>query len=220
MKPWIRIERIPGMLASAYIKATRMVIDSYYRPVAEEIAATMNRGLVLDLGTGPGHLPVEIARLAPEIRIIGVDLSRKMVSAARVNAAEAGVGHQVTFEVGNSARLRFEDACFDMVISTGMLHSLKDPVGVFREIYRVLKKGGRAWVYDPANLGPPRIRRQWMATLGRHEKFCLWLFTALRIHRPARPLSRQKVQSIINATDFREYEIHERKNEIRIKMKK
>ena len=67
MKPWIRIERIPGMLASAYIKATRMVIDSYYRPVAEEIAATMNRGLVLDLGTGPGHLPGILIEVKPLI---------------------------------------------------------------------------------------------------------------------------------------------------------
>ena len=39
MKSWIKIERIPGVLASAYEKATRLVIDSYYRHVAEEIVA-------------------------------------------------------------------------------------------------------------------------------------------------------------------------------------
>ena len=44
MKQWIKIERIPGFLASAYIKATRLVIDSYYRPVAEEIVLNMNKG--------------------------------------------------------------------------------------------------------------------------------------------------------------------------------
>ncbi len=70
MKQWIKLERIPGLLASAYIKATRLVIDSYYRPVAEEIVSNMNKGLILDLGTGPGYLPVEIVKMAPEINII------------------------------------------------------------------------------------------------------------------------------------------------------
>jgi hypothetical protein len=40
MKQWIKLGRIPSLLASAYIKATRLVIDSYYRPVAEEIVSS------------------------------------------------------------------------------------------------------------------------------------------------------------------------------------
>lgn len=220
MKQWIKIERIPSLLASAYVKATRLVIDSYYRPVAEEIVSSIDKGLILDLGTGPGYLPVEIAKQAPEIKIIGIDLSRKLIKAARSNAARAGVDCRLTFEVGDSGRLRFEDARFDMVISTGMLHSLKDPVGVFREIYRVLKKGGQAWVYDPSNLGSRRERKQWKASLEPHEKIFLWIFTALRIHQPAKPLSLSKVRSIIAATDFKDYQIDDRKDEIRIKMRK
>jgi methylase of polypeptide subunit release factors len=42
----------------------------------------MNKGLILDLGTGPGHLPVEIVKIAPEINIIGVDLSRRLIKVA------------------------------------------------------------------------------------------------------------------------------------------
>jgi SAM-dependent methyltransferase len=78
-----------------------------------------------------------------------------------------------------------------MVISTGMLHSLKNPVGVFREIHRVLKNGGQAWVYDPANLGSHHLRKEWKASLALHEKFFLWLFTSLKIHQPAKTLSHQ-----------------------------
>ena len=76
MKQLIKIERIPGVLASTYEKATRMVIEEYYGPVAEEIVSSFTSGVVLDLGTGPGYLPIEIARRAPDINIIGVDLSR------------------------------------------------------------------------------------------------------------------------------------------------
>jgi len=39
-----------------------------------------------------------------------------------------------------------------MVISTGMLHSLKDPVKVFREIHRLLKMDATAWILDPASV--------------------------------------------------------------------
>lgn len=220
MKQWIKIERIPSLLASAYIKASRHGIDSYYRPVAEEIVSNMKKGLILDLGTGPGYLPIEIVKMAPEVNIIGIDLSRKLIKAARANAARAGVDHQLTFKVGDSARLRFKDESFDMVISTGMLHSLKNPVGVFREIFRVLKKDGQAWVYDPANLGAHQEKKEWKASLAFHEKFFLWLFTWLKIHQPAKPLSFKKIGSIIDATDFKDYQIDDLKEEVRIKMKK
>ena len=121
---------------------------------------------------------------------------------------------------GYSANLQFKDDRFDMVISTGMLHSLKHPAGVFREMYRVLKKGGQAWVYDPANIGSYHEKKEWKASLASHEKFFLWLFISLKIHQPAKPISSQKIRSIIEATDFKDYQIDERKEEVRIKMKK
>ena len=79
MNKFFKIERIPGVLASSYEKATRMVIEAYYSQVAEEIVSSFKSGLILDLGTGPGYLPIEIARRAPDINIIGVDLSRKLI---------------------------------------------------------------------------------------------------------------------------------------------
>jgi ubiquinone/menaquinone biosynthesis C-methylase UbiE len=145
MKEWIKIERIPGVLASAYEKATRMVIESYYRPVAAEIVAHLNEGTILDMGTGPGYLPVEIAKRSPALTVIGVDLSRKLIEIARSNASKAGLADQLTFKSGNAGRLEFSDSSFDMVISTGMLHSLKEPVAVLQEIHRVLKAGREAW---------------------------------------------------------------------------
>jgi len=216
----IKMERIPGLLASAYIKASRLGIDGYYRPVAEEIVSNMHKGLILDLGTGPGHLPVQIAKRAPDVTIIGIDLSRKLIKAARANATKAGVGHQLTFSVGDCARLRFEDHSFDMVISTGMLHSLKKPVVVFKETYRVLKKGRQAWFYDPATIGSAHGIKEWKASLAFHEKIFFKLFTWLKIHQPAKPLRIQKIRSIIEATDFKDYRIDERKKEVRIKMVK
>ncbi len=197
-----------------------MVIESYYSHVADELVAAFKAGLLLDLGTGPGYLPIEIAKRAPEIKIVGVDLSPKLISMARENAARAGLDHRLSFEVGNSARLRFADESFDMVLSTGMLHSLKDPVAVFKEILRVLKKGGQAWVYDPSNVSDYIDRRQWMATLNLRERFFLWLFRWLGLLKPIAAYRREQVLPMVEAAGFVNVSIDERQNEIRIKLRK
>ena len=207
-------------MASSYEKATRMVIGEYYGQVAEEIVSVFKSGVILDLGTGPGYLPIEIVRRTPDINIIGVDLSRKLIQLAQANATKAGLSHRLRFEVGNSAELHFDKASYDMVISTGMLHSLKNPVAVLKEIYRVLKKGGEAWIYDPANITAYIDKRKWKASLNFRERSFLWFFKLLGLHKPIVAYTREQVIPMIEATNFESFEIDERKNEIRIKLQK
>ena len=220
MKQWIQIERIPGVLASSYEKATRMVIAEYYGQVAEEIVSAFKSGVILDLGTGPGYLPLEIVRRASDINVVGVDLSRKLIQMAQANATKTPYSHQLRFEVGNAARLHFDSASFEMVISTGMLHSLKNPVAVLNEIHRVLKKGGNAWIYDPANIAAFIDTRKWKASLNFRERSFLWFFKLIGLHNPIAAYTREQVIPMIEATDFESYEIDERQNEIRIKLRK
>jgi ubiquinone/menaquinone biosynthesis C-methylase UbiE len=220
MKQWIKIERIPGPLASSYEKATRLAIDIYYHKVACEIVSRFTEGLILDLGTGPGYLPIEIVKSAPNIKIVGVDLSRKLIQMARENAQNAGFADRLDYQVGNSAKLRFDAAAFDMVLSTGMLHSLKDPVKVFREIYRVLKNGGQAWIYDPAKVAFYIDREKWRASLTHRERFFLWMFTSLRLLKPIKTYRRDQVVEMIRDIDFEIISIEEEKGEIKIKLRK
>jgi len=220
MKEWIKIERIPGVLAGSYEKATRMVIESYYRPVAGEIVANLNEGTILDLGTGPGYLPLEIVKKSPTINVVGVDLSRKLIEIARSNSAKAGLADRLTFQAGNAGRLEFADSSFDMVISTGMLHSLKEPVAVLQEIHRVLKAGGEAWIFDPAKVASAVDRKRWKASLNLRERFFLWLFQLFGLHKPIKTYTREQAIALIAKTDFENYRIDTRENEIRIKLQK
>ena len=220
MRLWINIERIPGPLASIYEKATRMVIGSYYGRVAEEVVSHLRAGTVLDLGTGPGYLPIEIVKRSPSITVDGIDLCRKLIYMARANAVTADVADRLNFEIGNAARLRFDDNSYDMVISTGMLHMLKDPVKVLKECYRVLKLGGETWIYDPAQVSSQIDKRKWKASFTFGEKFIYRLFTLYTKINPPYTYNQNQVIEMIAATRFTEYRVEEKGREIKVKLKK
>ena len=220
MESWFKIERIPGVLASSYEKATRMVIGTYYREVAQEVVAHLDSGMILDIGTGPGYLPIEIAKKSSKIQITGVDLCCKLIDIARVNASKAGLADRLKFQSGNAGGLTFADSSFDMVISTGMLHSLKNPVNVLQEIYRVLKAGREAWVFDPAKVASHVDRKKWRASLNLRERFFLRLFQLFGLHKPIKTYTRDQAIALIEKTNFEHYRIDARNNEIRIKLKK
>ena len=220
MKNWLKIERIPGPLASSYEKATRLAIDLYYSKVADEIVSRFQQGVMLDLGTGPGYLPVEILKRSCDIKIIGVDLSRRLIQMARENAQLAGLSDRLSFEFGNASRLRFNEGDFDMVLSTGMLHSLKQPVKVFQEIYRVLKKGAEAWIYDPARVASYIDRNKWKASLSLRDRFFLASFRALGLLRPIKTYNPEQVREMLTSTDFEVLSIEAQKDEIKIKLRK
>lgn len=105
-------------------------------------------GDVLEIGPGPGILAEQLARLAPTIRIVGVDIDPAMVERAAARAADAGIDDRVTFQVGDVARLPFADDSFDLVTSTFSVHHWADADAGFAEIGRVLRPGGLAAIYD------------------------------------------------------------------------
>jgi len=214
------MERIPAIFASIYEKASRMVIGRYYRGVAGEIVAELREGRLLDLGTGPGYLPIEIAKRAPLVTVVGIDLSRPLIRMARKNAGRAGVLQRVRFEVGNAARLRFEDDFFDMVISTGMLHMLRSPVKVLTECRRVLKPGGEVWIYDPAGVSSRIDRKRWKSSFSPMEKVAYPLLGLYSRLNPPHVYTGEQLVSIIEAASFKDYEMEKDGGEWRIRLKK
>jgi SAM-dependent methyltransferase len=105
-------------------------------------------GDVLDIGSGPGVLAVELGHLAPSIRITGVDIDPAMVARASSRAARSGLDGRISFQAGDVAGLPFPDASFDVVTSTFSVHHWTDAPAGFAEIRRVLRPGGWAIIYD------------------------------------------------------------------------
>jgi ubiquinone/menaquinone biosynthesis C-methylase UbiE len=135
---------------NAYNRLSRWLLGSLYRSIANDVAATAApSGAVLEVGSGPGHLAIALAR-DHGLDVTGVDLDPEMVATAEANVARSGArAHgQLRFVVGDAAALPFTDGSFDLVVSTFSIHHWDDPAAGLAEIVRVLRPGGRALLWD------------------------------------------------------------------------
>jgi SAM-dependent methyltransferase len=125
------------------------------RFVAGALAQGVEQGCGLDLGTGPGYVAAEIARRRPGLHMVGLDLAAHMVERAQRQARRAAQGQRPCangrglWTHADGHYLPFADGSFDLVVSSFALHHWDEPLRVFDEIARVLRRP------RPQN-GPPR----------------------------------------------------------------
>ncbi|MDR0498358.1 MAG: arsenite methyltransferase [Holophagales bacterium] len=137
-------------------------------PVA--IAALQEGQTVLDLGCGGGFDVFQAGdRVKASGRVIGVDMTPEMLAKARRNIDQyrqrTGLDN-VEFRLGEIEHLPVPDASVDVVISNCVINLSPDKPQVWREIFRVLKPGGRLSVSDITLLKPlPDKIRELVAAL-------------------------------------------------------
>lgn len=105
-------------------------------------------GRVLDIGTGPGHIPLMVAERIDGTEIIGIDMASHMLAHAERHLGASPFGGRIRFQLGDAKGLPFEDDCFDTVYSNTILHHIPDPRPFLSESYRVLKRGGVLLIRD------------------------------------------------------------------------
>lgn len=111
--------------------------------VTDLLAAQGTFRRVLDMGCGFGKSSLPIAQRFKNADVEGIDLSAPCL---RVAAAEAGEAQarNLTYRQMNLARTRYDDASFDLVTSTMVLHELDEPTvrATIEESWRLLEPGG------------------------------------------------------------------------------
>jgi SAM-dependent methyltransferase len=109
---------------------------------AAYLAPFLRPGLdVLDVGSGPGTITVDIARRVIPGRVVGLDAAADVVEQATALARSEGL-RTVEFTTGDAYALDFPDDSFDVVHAHQVLQHLGDPVAALREMRRVTRPGG------------------------------------------------------------------------------
>ncbi|HNS52317.1 MAG TPA: class I SAM-dependent methyltransferase [Anaerolineae bacterium] len=140
-----------GERAGQYARQRSLISKWVYARLAKQVLACLEPSLeaptIVDLGCGPGFLGIDLGRLRPQARIVGVDPSGEMLAIARVNAAAAGI---LSYEAtqGRAEELPLASGSASLVISQSSFHEWEDPRRGLEEICRVLVPGGSLIVTD------------------------------------------------------------------------
>ena len=119
----------------------------------------LSAGVALDIGTGPGNLAVELAKVTA-MDLILVDIDGEALRTAQSRLFELGVDNRISTLCADVEKLPLRDNLADFIMCRGSIGFWPVPVQGITEIYRVLKPGGCAIVgvgagrYMPENHAP------------------------------------------------------------------
>ena len=102
---------------------------------------------ILDLGCGPGDIPIRLVRQHPTCRVTGVDASAPMIDWANHLAQKAGLQHRLTFQCQRFQDLAFENPA-DALISNSLVHHVPNPLRFWYAVKTLMKPGGPVLVMD------------------------------------------------------------------------
>lgn len=129
------------------------------KQIAQDYAS--GRSNCLDLGCGEGQITVELARIT-DLEVTGLDIEPEVLELGRRYAQECGLdGSRLHWVCADVHSLPYPDNSFDLIVSRGSIPFWRDHVQATREILRVLRPGGIAFIGGGAGrLCPPEIWEQ------------------------------------------------------------
>lgn len=131
-----------------YDRMQQQLRDKGWIETGDILKNGITSGRALEIGYGPGYLGLEWLKSTVDTTLTGVDISPDMQALVRRNAQSYGLNERTDYRLGNADNLLFEENTFDAVFTNGSLHEWENPVGIFNEIWRVLKPGGRYFISD------------------------------------------------------------------------
>jgi len=105
-------------------------------------------GRVVDLGCGPGDIPIRLARLAPGLAVIGIDASLPMLRLGCAAVRAAGAGDRVRLVCARLPHVPLADGRAEAIVSNSLLHHLPDPMLLWTSLPRLGRPGAAVHVMD------------------------------------------------------------------------
>jgi demethylmenaquinone methyltransferase/2-methoxy-6-polyprenyl-1,4-benzoquinol methylase len=163
LKESAKIEQMFSSIASHYDFLNRLLSlgrDRYWRSFAVKQLPPIKEGVFLDVATGTGDVALEIARRFPqEVRIIGIDISDRMIELGREKVRKAGYLNRIELRGGDvNNLLPFQDNAFDASLVAFGIRNVQDHEHAIKEMVRVIKKGGYVVILEFTSLKHPLTR--------------------------------------------------------------
>lgn len=134
-------------------------IDVRWRKKALARLKELKPKFMLDVATGTADVAIMAAKLLQPERIIGIDISEKMLAGGRTKIAEKNLGNIIELQSGDSETINFPDNTFDAITVAFGVRNFQELETGLSEIYRVLKPGGRLVVLEFSKPTLPGFRQ-------------------------------------------------------------
>ena len=120
-----------------------------YKKALSLFPGSISEHTILDIGCGTGELCLLALRKFKVSKVIGVDISPKMIEIAKNKSIKNHLDQMSSFLVASASNIPLEENQFENVFLLNSLHHHEDPVKSLSEIYRLLKNKGEAVILDP-----------------------------------------------------------------------
>ncbi|MFQ6124101.1 MAG: methyltransferase domain-containing protein [Candidatus Heimdallarchaeota archaeon] len=105
--------------------------------------------VIIDIGCGTGYTTIELLKQNKAGVIIGIDLSLAQMIKAHLAVKAMKENHRTYFIIADVEHLPLRSNAASIVISAGLVEFLPSPIKVYREMWRVSKKGGNTAILAP-----------------------------------------------------------------------
>jgi len=145
--------------AEAYAAADFAEVNAAFVDRLIELGGRYGRAVAVDLGTGPGDIPVRAAKARPAWRVLAFDVSHAMLVLGRRVAIREGMAERVALVEADAKRLPLASQSADVVFSNSILHHITDHERLWGEIRRIARPGGLIFLRDLARPADERAAR-------------------------------------------------------------
>ncbi|HVP93210.1 MAG TPA: methyltransferase domain-containing protein [Acidobacteriota bacterium] len=189
------------LTVEAYDIMQRHLRDRGWIETDQIIKSGIDKGVVLEIGPGPGFIGLEWPKKTEGTKLNGLEISPTMIETAEKNAREYGVEARAKYVKGDAVKMPFENDFFDGVFSNGSLHEWSQPERVFDEVFRVLKSGGTYFISDMRrNMSP--FMKWFMKLVTKPKEMQPGLKSSINASYTV-----EEIKSILATTSLKEHEV-------------
>ena len=177
-------------------KISKNKFKDIYPLIASQIIKRcgINEGTCIDIGSGSGALAIAISK-ATDLNIYSLDISAPMNEIAKKNILKERLHHRIFPVNGDAHKLPFSNDFAELIISRGSIFFWKNKETCFKEIYRVLKPDG--WAYIGGGFGSRCLKNK-INQSANNDK-------ADNINIPR--INIKEIKSILNQASIENYQI-------------